>query len=147
MKADLAHALQKNWRSLADLQNLILAVKYGNASGQLKPLDGLLVSKLREELTARHIPIEGKKKPELQVELTELLQGAQRIPTLLTQNPSRSLASLNLHHYEVLDCEPLQDLKGHLYNLLSKFIALLPSQLQQQCKEILDSMLVKDKTS
>ena len=145
--ADLAHALQQKWRTLADLQDLILAGKYGNAPGQLKPLDGLLVAKLKEELKARHITTNGKNKPELQTELTELLQGAQRVPTLLTRNPSQSLASLNLQRYEILDCEPLHDLKGHFYNLLPEFIALLPSQLQQECKEILDSTLVKDKTS
>ena len=97
MMADLAHALQKKWRTLADLQDLILAGKYGNAPGQLKPLDGLLVAKLKEELKARHITTDGKNKPELQTELTELLQGAQRVPTLLTQNPSQSLALSLIH--------------------------------------------------
>ena len=57
--ADLAHALQNKWRSLTDLQNLILAGKYGNAPGKLKPLDNLLVSKLREELEARNISTYG----------------------------------------------------------------------------------------
>ena len=144
---DLAHALQKKWRTLDDLQNLILAGKFGNAPGQLKPLDGLLVADLREELKARKIPIEGNKKPELQLKLTELLQGAQRVPTLLTQNPTRSLSSHNLQKYEILDCEPLHDIKGHFYNLLPELIALLPGPVQQECKAILDSTLVKDKTS
>jgi hypothetical protein len=96
MMADLAHVLQKTWRTLDDLQHLILAGKFGNASGKLKPLDGLLVADLREELKARKIITDGKKKPQLQSELTELLQGAQRVPTLLTQNPTTSLTSLNL---------------------------------------------------
>ena len=105
------------------------------------------MSNLREELQARHISTEGKKKPELQAKLTEILQGAQRVPTILTQNPSRPLSNLNLQRYEVLDCEPLHDLKGHLYNLLPEFVALLPSPLHEECKRILDSTLVKDKTS
>ena len=147
MMADLPHALQKKWRSLADLQNLILAGKYGNSPGRLKPLDGLLVANLKEELKAINIAIEGMKKPELQSELTELLQGVQRVPTLLIQHPPRSLTSLNLEHYEILDCEPLHDIKGHFYNLLPEFIAILPHKLNEECQKILDSTLVKDKTS
>ena len=44
-------------------------------------------------------------------------------------------------------CEPLHDLKGHLYNLLPEFVALLLSPLHEECKIILDSMLVKDNTN
>ena len=58
--ADLPHALEKKWRSLADLQSLILGGKFGNIPGKLKPLDNL-VSNLQEELQARHISTEGKK--------------------------------------------------------------------------------------
>ena len=60
MMADLPHALEKKWRSLADLQSLILGGKFGNIPGKLKPLDNL-VSNLQEELQARHISTEGKK--------------------------------------------------------------------------------------
>lgn len=145
--ADLPHALEKKSRSLANLQSLILGGKFGNVPEKLKPLYNLVVSNLREELQARHVSTEGQKKPELQAKLTEILQGTQRVPTILTQNPSRPLSSLNLQRYEVLDCEPLHDLKGHLYNLLPEFVALLPSPLNEECKRILDSTLVKDKTS
>ena len=58
MMADLPHALEKKWRSLADLQSLS---KFGNIPRKLKPLDNLVVSNLREELQARHISTEGKK--------------------------------------------------------------------------------------
>ena len=75
--ADLPHALQKPWRSLVDVQDSILAGKFGNTLGQLKHLEDLLVADLREELKARNITIDGKKNPQLQLELTELLQGAQ----------------------------------------------------------------------
>ena len=57
MMADLAHALQKTWRSLDDLQRLILAGMFGNTPGQLKPLDGLLVADLREEFKARKLSL------------------------------------------------------------------------------------------
>ena len=38
MMADLPHALQKPWRSLVDIQDLILAGKFGNTPDQFKPL-------------------------------------------------------------------------------------------------------------
>ena len=44
-----------------DVQDLILAGKFGNAPGQLKPLEGLLVADLREEWKARNITIDEKK--------------------------------------------------------------------------------------
>ena len=58
MMADLAHALQKTWRNLDDLQRFTLAGMFGNT---LKPLDGLLVADLREELKARKLPLMERK--------------------------------------------------------------------------------------
>lgn len=66
MMSDLAHALQNKWRSLAELQSVILAGKHGNAPGQLKPLEGLKVQELRNELTARGEDTEDKLKTDLQ---------------------------------------------------------------------------------
>ena len=123
---DLGYALQCKRRTLASLQQLVLAGKFGNAPGSLKPLDGLLVNDLRAELQARGMPTSGKLKDELQADLTTTLKGAQRVPTLLTQKPSQSLADLNLNKYEeVLDCEPLHDMKGHLLNLLPEILFIL----------------------
>ena len=53
------------------------------------------MNQLREELQAS---IQGKLKPALQNDLTVLLKGAQRVPTLLTLNPPQTLKSLNLQH-------------------------------------------------
>lgn len=53
MMGDLVHALQCKWRSLADIQELVLAGTYGSMSGQLKPLEGLNVKQLRKELESR----------------------------------------------------------------------------------------------
>lgn len=83
----------------------------------------------------------GRLKPQLLSNLTDTLQGAQRVPTLLTLHP---IQSLNLSKYEVLDCEPLQDLKSHLYNLLPH---LLPPPLKSECQQILDTTLPKQKVS
>ena len=90
----------------------------------MKPLDGLLVNDLHAELRARGMPIAGKLKDELQNDLVETLRGA-RVPTVLVQNPSQSLSDLNLH-YEVLDCEPLHDIKGYLLILLLEIPLILP---------------------
>ena len=108
MMQDLAYSFQCKPRSLEDLQSLVLAGKFGNQPGQLKPLDNLLVEQLQEELTTRGFDTTGKLKPILQNELTIELKGAQRVSTLLTLNPTQALRSLNLHEYEILDCEPLQ---------------------------------------
>ena len=140
---DLGYALQCKRRTLASLQQLVLAGKFGNAPGSLKPLDGLLVNDLRAELQARGMPTSGKLKDELQADLTTTLKGAQRVPTLLTQKPSQSLADLNLNKYEVLDCEPLHDMKGHLLNLLPEIPFILPSNVKDKCQLILETTLPK----
>ena len=140
---NLGYALQCKRRTLADLQKLVLAGSFGNAPGRLKPLDGLLVNDLRTELRTRGMPTSGKLKDELQADPTATLKGAQRVPTLLTQNPSQSLTDLNLHRYEVLDCEPLHDMKGHLLNLLPEITYILPSDVKQEYQLILDTTLPK----
>ena len=50
---------------------------------------------------------------------------------------------MNLHRYEVLDCEPLHDIKGHLQNLLPEIPFLLPSNLKEECQLILETTLPK----
>ena len=55
--------------------------------------------------------------------------------------------SLNLSRYEVLDCEPLHDVKGHLYNLLPEIPNLLQSNLGKECQQLLDTTLPKQKVS
>ena len=67
------------------------------------------------------------------------------MPTLLALNPTQSLASLNLETYEVLDCEPLHDMKGHLNNLLPEIPHLLPPPLKTECQQIIDTTLPKGK--
>ena len=147
MMQDLAHALNCKWRSLSDLQQLILAGTYRKTPGCLKPLDGLRIHELRKELQSRGYQTEGSLKPQLQEQLTELLSGTQRVPTILTLNPTQSLASLNLLRYEVLDCEALHDIKGHLHNLLPEIPHLLNPPLKEQCQRLLDTAIPKQKVS
>ena len=144
---DQAHALHKPWRSINTLQTLITDGKYGNQDGVLKPLDSLKVSELREELTTRGIKgVKDMLKPGLQKKLDTILEGAQRVPSLLTLNPKQRLEDINLQEY-VLDCEPLHDLKGHLLNLLPEIPNHLSEPLKTECQNILDTSLTKQKVS
>ena len=138
MMMDLAHVLHHTWRSLSDIQKIILNGKFENRAGLLKPLDNLKISELRVELQARGLQTASLLKPQ---SLNDILQGAQRVPTLLTLNPRQPLTSLNLSMYEVLDCEPLHDIKGHLHNLLPEIPHLLPQELSSDCQQLLDTIL------
>ena len=106
------------------------------------------VNELRAELEARGVTgTAGMKKSELQERLSCILEGAQRVPTLLSLNPTQALSQINLQEYEILDCEPLHDLKGHLLNLLPEVPNLLPQPLKTECQQILDCTLTKQKVS
>jgi hypothetical protein len=129
------------------MQDLALNGKFGNKPGQLKPLNNLLVNNVREELQTRGISIQGKLKPAIQNDLTVLLKGAQRVPTLLTLNPTQTLKSQNLEHYEVLDCEPLHDFKGHAYNLLKEIPTLFTSPLKEDIEQLIQTTVPKQKVS
>ena len=106
---DLAHALQCSWRSLTDLQELVLHGKFGCANNTLKPLENLKIDELRQELEMRGCDTSGMLKPDMQQLLSTILKGAQRVPTLLTHNPRQSLSSLNLSQYEVRSCFTFAD--------------------------------------
>ena len=90
--------------------------------------------------------LEGKAQ-KLQCELTSILEGAQRVPTLLTLNPTQTLTSLNLGNYEVLDCEPLHDITGHLNNILPEITHLLLPPLKTEFQQTLKTTLPKGKVS
>lgn len=69
------------------------------------------------------------------------------MPTILILNPTQPLSNLNLSRYEVLDCEPLHDIKGHLHYLLPQIPHLLPPDLKRQSKRLLDTTIPKQKVS
>ena len=98
---------------------------------------------LREELTARGYETADMLKPDMQAQLTAELKGAQRVPTLLVLDPTQSLEKLHLQDYEVLDCEPLHDFKGHAYNLLQELPHLLTPSLKQTITQLIETTLQK----
>ena len=57
------------------------------------------------------------------------------------------LTTLNLQHYEVLDCEPLQDFKGHAYNLLKEIPGLFTSPLKEDIEQLVQTIVPKRKVS
>ncbi len=148
MMQDLSHALRRKLRSLSNLQNIVTKGKYGTKVGELKPLGSLKIAELKQELQARgYRDIGAMKKPELQEKLTEILEGAQRVPSLLVLCPMQTLAELNLTQYEVLDCEPLHDMKGLLLNILPEIPPLLSEPLRSECQQILDTTFTHNKVS
>ena len=139
--SDQAHSLQWPWRSLATLQAIATAGVFGKKAGVTKPLDKLHVNDLRRELRVRGVANLESFKPELQQQLDDILKGVQRVPALLLLNPCQSLASINLQHYEVVACEPLHDLKGHLSNLLHEVPHILPDPIATKLKPLLKACL------
>ena len=71
MIGDLAHTLQKPWRSLKDLQDLAINGKLGKQPGNHKLFHQLHVSDLKKELHARSVYDYGK--DDIQSKLDEIL--------------------------------------------------------------------------
>ena len=91
---DLAHVFSCSWRSLGDLQQLVLKGKYGNKPGILKPFAGLKKDELQGELRVRGVFDLSGKKDELSSMLSSILCGAQRVPIILITS---LYCSLNFH--------------------------------------------------
>ena len=148
MMDDLAYSLRCKWRSLADLQTIALAGKYGKQAGVVCPFQVLNTQQLQEELRSRNIYHTHTNKRDLQKELARILKGVQRVPTLLLDTPDRKLEDINLHRYCILDCEPLHDIKGHLMNLFTELPYIITDmQLRNQVVELLDIVVPKEKPS
>ena len=62
----------------------------------------------------------------------------------------QSLPELNLNDYEVLDCEPLHDIKGHLFNILPEIphiVKFLQEPLKYECQQILATTISQHRVS
>ena len=55
MMDDFAYSMRCTCRSLADLQSVALAGKYGHQPGVIRPFESLSSNELKEELRARNI--------------------------------------------------------------------------------------------
>eukprot|EP00731_Ephydatia_muelleri_P036155 Em0207g2a len=133
---DQAHALRCKTRSFKELQTIALQGVLGKVPCSTKALyvPDLSVTDIRKELGARGWDCSGKKRPQLQDELQGILQGIQRVPSLILLHPEEQLVNLNLQHYTVVDCEPLHDIKGHLLNLFQELPSVLPNEIKEKCE-------------
>ena len=86
-------------------------------AGCVKQFDQLSKQQLEQELRVREVFDFGNTKKELTQSLKAALQGVQRVPTALLNDPMQTPSDINLKDYTILDCEPLHDLKGHLKSI------------------------------
>ena len=93
--------------------------KHGGRAGAIKPFESLNSSQL-QELRARKEYDYGNTKNDRHSVLMETLRRVQRVPTLLINNPTQNPQELNLQSYNILDCERLHDLKGHMQHALTE---------------------------
>ena len=115
----------------------------GKKPGHIKPFEALKTQEMKKELQTRNWKTTGSTKKTLTEDLKKNLKGVQRVPSLLLTNPTEPLENLNLQHYQILDCEPLHDLKGHLSNLLQE----LPTQIEQPLSGEVRGIIECDLTS
>ena len=108
-----------------------------------RPLDRLLLSDLRKELTMRGMSTTGKK-PALEKSFDDIRLGISNFPAPLQDQPEATLLSLNLHHYEVSPTEPLHDLKGHLGNIIDEALLIASANVLEELKRIKAAVLTKE---
>ena len=60
-------------------------------------------------------------------------------------NPTQPLGQLHLDSYQVLDCEPLHDLKGHINNIITELPSILDPDIKTHYKQVLEADLSKEK--
>ena len=145
---DQAHALRCHTRQLHELQTIALGGVLGHVPCVVKPLyvPELSITSIRQQLRARgFITNLHEKRAVLQKELQEILQGVQRVPSLLFLKPEQELSEINLTHYHILDCEPLHDIKGHLLHLFIELPSILPPSIKNMCSECIQACLAKEK--
>ena len=148
MMDDLAYSLNCEWRSLDDIRSLALAGKYGQQPHVVRPFKSLNTDQLQQELRSRNILHTATTKVELQKELARVLKGVQRVPTLLLDNPTHPLSTLNMHRYCILECEPLHDLKGHLSHLFAELpYVLCDEDITKEYKHLIEAELSKDRVT
>ena len=124
---ELDHTFQCKFVSLKDRQDRVLKGLIGRRNSvnkKSKPLSNLKKQDLIHELASRGI-FQGDTKKELEDNLTNELQGVQRVPALLFENPTEDLKAIHIEDYEILVCEPMHDVSKHIENVLTE----LPSHM------------------
>lgn len=107
---DAAHCNQVRHKSLSDIQDQVLGGVHGGRSGYAKPLEGLTIQEVQQELAAQRLN-SGGSGDEARGRLVQHLEGLQRVPLLLINNPRADIKELHLEHYAINDYEPLHKIK------------------------------------
>ena len=116
----------------------------GREAGNTKPFERLNTNQMKQELRLRREYDFGTTKQQLTQSLKRTLCGAQRVPSLLLLNPTKTLSEMNLEYYTILDCEPLHDLKGHIQNVLDELPGRLEKDLAVEVRALINTDLGKD---
>ena len=134
------HALRCAYRSLDDLQKLVVARTYGKRAGVCKPFDKMKVKEPREELHARSIQdIDGLLADDLRNKLINILKGVQKVKELREELRARSIQDIDGLLADDLRNKLINILKGvqHVLSLLVHEPEQSPSTLQLQKYTIL----------
>ena len=131
MMDNQAHTLQQE-----EIQQMATQGKWERCQASSNPLTSSEYNLLREELHACGNFETDKWKDVLKATLKRNLR-AIRVPTIMLLNPTCKHSDLNLDEYEMLDCEPMHDLKGHLFNMNKKLPYLLTRDVRKSCEDII----------
>ena len=134
---DQTHALRRRVRSLQDIQNLATSGRFGKRFNVVRPFESLTMGDIQTELRLRGCIDVDMPKAQLIAKLKNILEGVQRVPSLLLSCPTSELKQFNLTKYSILPCEPLHDLKGHLNNLLPNVPTLLTGELKTNVHDVI----------
>ena len=97
---DITHALECKWRSVADLQALVLKGDFGKEAGVIKPFENLSFIQLQKELRLRNIYHTSTNKKDATAILQAELRGVQSttITSLQTFTAPIRLKFAKIHH-------------------------------------------------
>ncbi|KAK3698437.1 hypothetical protein QZH41_010014, partial [Actinostola sp. cb2023] len=138
MTYELDHAFRCPTLTLGERQELILkgpVSRIHSLNLNPNPCNNLSKAELEREVRGRGLEVNNNLKGTLQSALTSEMKGNKRVPALLYFNPKSSLKNLNIKEYEVLACEPMHDLAGHIGNVLQELPCHLPEKESTLLKE------------
>lgn len=67
------------------------------------------------------------------------MSGIHRLPALMFEEPDETLENLHLASYDILSCEPLHTIKGHITNLYEELPRHVPTEMKHEMTKIIKS--------
>ena len=86
---DQTHALRRRVRSLQDIQNLATSGRFGKRFNVVRPFENLTMGEIQTELRLRGCIDVDMPKAQLVAKLKSILEGVQRVPSLLLSCPTQ----------------------------------------------------------